>query len=148
MQQVKVSKRIYQGLLVAGLMMGASVGLFTGDVLAKGDPDHLQCYEVRDSNKSVGEAVKLLNRQFGLSECKVDLRSVQLCAPTAKFSDGSPEGDDPRGNALETDFLCYKVRCEPPNQAAAVVSDQFGERKMKIGAARTLCTPAKKELLQ
>jgi hypothetical protein len=147
MRQLKFVEHIHQGLLAAGLLMGVNLGFFPGDVLAKGDPDHLQCYEVRDSHKSVGEAVKLLNQQFGLSECKVDLRSVQLCAPTAKFSDGSPGGDDPRGEALDTDFLCYRVRCQPDNKAAAVVSDQFGERKIKVGAARTLCTPTKKELL-
>jgi hypothetical protein len=147
MQQTKVLERIYQGLLAAGLVMSVSLPISSGVALAKGDPDHLQCYEVRDSHPSVGEAVKLLNRQFGVSDCKVDLRSLQLCAPTAKFSDGSPEGDDPRGEALDTDFLCYKVRCRPDNKAAAVVSDQFGERKIRVGAARTLCTPTKKELI-
>lgn len=131
-------ERIGQGLLAARLMMGISLITPTGDALAKGNPDHLQCYKVRDSNESVGEAVKLLNRQLGASECKVDLRSLQLCAPTAKFSDGSPEGDDPRGEALQTDFLCYKVRCKPDNNKLVVVSDQFGERKSRLGPTYTL----------
>ncbi len=147
MQLVQFIERISQGLLATGLALGVSLVAPMDAVFAKGDPDHLQCYDVRDSEPSVAEAVNLLNRQFGESECKVDLRSVQLCAPTAKFSEGSPEGDDPRGEALATDFLCYKIRCRPENKTLAVVSDQFAERKMKIGAARTLCTPAKKDLI-
>jgi hypothetical protein len=147
MQQLNAMRRLYQGVVAVGLLLGLSLIVATGVALAKGDPDHLQCYEVKDSNPATSEAVKLLNRQFGVSECKVILSSLQLCAPTAKFSEGSPEGDDPRGEALATDFLCYQVRCAPDNKAAAVVSDQFGERKMRIGVARTLCTPTKKELI-
>jgi hypothetical protein len=147
MQQQNFVKRLSTAFIAAGLVSTLSLVVLGDTALAKGDPDHLQCYAVRDSHPSVGEAVKLLNRQFGASACKVDLRSVMLCAPTAKFSEGSPEGDDPRGEALKTDFLCYNVRCEPANHAKAVVSDQFDERKIKVGPARMLCTPTKKELI-
>ena len=52
------------------------------------------------------------------------------------------------GGALKTDFLCYRVRCSPVNQAAAEVDDQFSDRKIRIGAARTLCTPTDKRLIE
>jgi hypothetical protein len=147
MRQLNGKVRIAQGLVAAaGLVLGIGLAGPAG-VAAKGEPDHLQCYEVRDSHPAVSQVVKLLNRQFDASECKVSLRSALLCAPTAKFSRGSPDGDDPRGEALETDFLCYRVSCRPPNDAAAVVSDQFGERKIRVGAARMICTPTKKELI-
>ena len=143
----KTMRHLHHGLLAAGLVTGLSLLIPTGAAFAKGEPDHLQCYDIKDSHPSVVKVVKLLNRQFGASECKIDLHALQLCAPTAKFTDASDDGDDPRGPALETDFLCYKVRCLPVNQAAAVISDQFGERKARIGAARTLCTPTKKDLI-
>lgn len=143
----KTMASVYQGVLAAGLVIGVSAIVPAGTALAKGEPDHLQCYDIRDSHPPVTELVRLLNEQFGLSECKVNLHAVQLCAPTAKFSRESPDGDDPRGGALATDFMCYRISCLPNNSALAVVSDQFGERKAKIGLARTLCTPTKKELI-
>lgn len=145
--QAKRIECVYQTLLVAGLAIGLSALIPAGSALAKGEPDHLQCYDIRDSNPPVGELVRLLNQQFGLSDCKVNLQAVQLCAPTAKFSKDSPDGDDPRGGPLETDFMCYRVSCRPANSKLAIVSDQFGERKAKIGLARTICTPTKKELI-
>jgi len=149
MRQANARARIAQGLVVAAGLVFGGVMVPTGVALAKGDPDHLQCYAVRDTHRAVREAVKLVNSQFGASECKVNLRSVLLCAPTAKFSAGSPEGDDPRGAAIDTDFLCYTVSCKPPTPASnhAVVSDQFGERKATVGPSRMLCTPTKKQLI-
>ena len=79
MRQANARARVTQGLVVAaGLVLGVSVVVPTGVALAKGDPDHLQCYAVRDSHRTVREAVKLINSQFG--DFGVQSQSP-LCAP-------------------------------------------------------------------
>jgi hypothetical protein len=134
-------------LFATAVFIGAS--LMIGSLAHAGttpQPDHLKCYQVvQDTNTREKEIVTLFNQQFGQEpECTLITKAPLFCAPTEKFSRNSPEGDDFRGGALETDFLCYKVQCDNREKQNILVDDQFGTRQITIKDARLLCTPAKK----
>jgi hypothetical protein len=111
------------------------------------DLDHLKCYQVvKDPNRG-SASVDLVNPQFGQGfdeekGCKLDAQSQLLCVPTSKeFVDGEPVGDDPLGEKIDTDFLCYKLQCPRNPIRELPVVDQFGERVITVRNARFLCTP-------
>jgi len=108
-------------------------------------PDHLKCYQVvNDTNSRDKEIVDLFNQQFGPElGCTLVTQAPLFCAPTEKRS-GPAEGDDPRGPALQTDFLCYKVKCPKRDKQDILVNDQFGQRVLTIKDAQLLCTPTVK----
>src|SRR5207247_3483637 len=97
-------------------------------------PYHLKCYEVRrDFSSSHREIVDLFNKEFGPETgCQLITDASFFCTPTAKFSEHDPDGDDPRGRELQSDFLCYQVECERNPLRSIVVDDQFGRRLLEI----------------
>ncbi|MBI3249872.1 MAG: hypothetical protein HYZ50_25535 [Deltaproteobacteria bacterium] len=136
-------------LFAAAFALSASLAFFSANtaqaqVFIPGDPDHLKCYEARDENP-LQELHLDLHNQFGLEhECRIRTRTALYCTPTSKFvlEDGAAaNGDDPRGNALQTPFLCYKVRCPLNPVRGLEVDDQFGHRRIKIRNAQMVCTP-------
>jgi hypothetical protein len=135
-------------LLVIAVVVGASMVVVSsaGAQVPPPDPDHLKCYQVlQDTNPREKEIVDLLNDQFGLEkQCTVFTKSPFFCAPTAKFSHDNRLGDDPRGPALQPDYLCYRVECGKRNKQTILVDDQFGQRLITIKDARLLCAPARK----
>jgi hypothetical protein len=129
-------------LLGVCVSLAASVAL--GQVIF--EEDHLKCYKVvRDEMPSGSRIAELANRQFGDELCKVRTRASFLCAPTVKWKIGEQVvPPDPRGEALDTDFLCYKMRCANDQKREILINDQFGERKILTTQAQMLCTPALK----
>src|SRR5262249_44583679 len=84
MRQLNARRRVALGLAATtGRVLGVAVMAPAGVALTKGGPDHLQCSAVRDIPPAVRNAVKLPNWQSGASECKINLRSTLLCAPTS-----------------------------------------------------------------
>jgi hypothetical protein len=143
------AQRARRRLLAIVVFVG--VGLLivpAGGVLGQQQPeaDHLKCFSVtKDELERLKIRVDLFTPQFRDEEgCVAITPAVLFCAPSEKFSETSPEGDDPRGGALETDFLCYRVFCRPPAQLTAMVDDQFAQRSIELGRTRLLCTPAVK----
>jgi hypothetical protein len=127
----------------------AGASFMTGSSARAGttpEPDHLKCYRVvQDNNPQNTEIVNLFNEQFGEEkDCELSTQAPLFCAPTEKFAQTSPDGDDPRGQALRSDFLCYKVKCPKTGKRDILVNDQFGQRVLTIKAARLLCTPTRK----
>lgn len=137
-------------LFAAAFAVSASLAFFSaGSAQAQvgpiipGDPDHLKCYEARDENPLKDLHLNLYNK-FGLEQgCRVRTKTPLYCTPTSKFvlEDAAANGDDPRGDALQTDFLCYKVRCPANPIRVLEVDDQFGHRRIKIKDAKMICTP-------
>ncbi len=123
----------------------AGASFLMGSVARAGvnpEPDHLKCYQVvEDTNSRDKEIVDLFNQQFGPeSGCTLTTQAPLFCAPTVKVS-GPAEGDDIRGKPLQTDFLCYKVKCPKRDKQNILVNDQFGQRVLTIKDAQLLCTP-------
>lgn len=122
-------------------------------------PDHLRCYKIKDSGNFLAQADFLTNdmqRQLLPDEkgCKIRVKSLEFCVPVQKdrvFNPDNPKEaphEDFVGQALDNDFLCYKVTC--PKSDFAVnplpVLDQFGERDIKLSRTTKLCAPARKLL--
>lgn len=106
-----------------------------------GGLDHLKCYQVLKDQNPLGEKEVDLVNKFGLEpECHVVTRARLFCTPVSKFIPGG-NGDDPRGDRLETDFTCYNVQCPPSPKRSVEIHDQFGDRDIGIKNARMLCTP-------
>jgi hypothetical protein len=127
-------------LLAACVSVRASTAI--GQVLY--DEDHLKCYKVvRDELPQGTRLAELSNHQFGDETCKVRKRASFLCAPTVKWKvDDAIVPNDPRGDALDSDFLCYKVSCANDQKREITINDQFGERRIQTTKAQLLCTPA------
>jgi len=128
-------------LLVTAVFVAMSLvadpsGVALGDVpIVPGDPDHLKCYKIRDTNPKFKEHVDQFN-QFGLEQCQLETRAEFLCVQTIKeFL------DDPRGGPA-VDRLCYRIRCDRAVGKSRLVDDQFGKRIVEVQEARFLCTPA------
>ena len=135
-------------LWLSTIAVFAGASFLTGPLAraANPDPDHLKCYRVvADSSPDNTEIVNLFNEQFGEEkDCALVTQGAFFCAPTEKFSRTSPDGDDPRGQALKSDFLCYKVKCPKSGKRDILVNDQFGQRVLTVKAAQLLCTPTRK----
>lgn len=110
------------------------------------DEDHLKCYRVaKDAMPTGTRVVGMANKQFGPERCKVQKRAAFLCAPTVKFNVNDQNvPNDPLGGQLDTDFLCYKMRCENDLTRSMTVQDQFGTRDIVTQQAQMLCSPAQK----
>lgn len=135
-------------LFAAAFALSASLTFFSVNnaqaQVIPGDLDHLKCYEARDENPLSELHLNLFNK-FGVEQgCHVRTKTPLYCTPTSKFvlEDGAAaNGDDPRGDALKTDFLCYKMRCPKNPVRVLEVDDQFGHRRIKIKDAKMICTP-------
>src|SRR4029077_18582301 len=132
--------------MIIPLLLGACVSLrastAVGQVLY--DEDHLKCYKVvRDELPQGTRLAELSNHQFCDEKCKVRKSASYLCAPTVKWKvDDALVPNDPRGDALDTDFLCYKVSCQDDEKREITINDQFGERRIQTTKAQLLSTPA------
>lgn len=148
--------RSWQSTIMA-TVMGISAALVTSTAFGGPGPivyeeDHLKCYKVLKDpavRPTVALAktrvVGLANSQFGQERCKVQTKAAFLCAPTVKFQvNDQPVPPDPIGATLDTDFLCYKMRCDNDQVRTVPVQDQFGQRNIVIKQAQMLCTPALK----
>lgn len=127
--------------LLGGALMLAAAGTASAQVVF--EEDHLKCYQVlKDEAPAGSRLAELSNRQFGDESCKVRTRASFLCAPTVKYAvDGHFVENDPRGTQLESDFLCYKMKCDDDVKREILINDQFGERKILTRDAKLLCTP-------
>ena len=145
MKDAPLPDRAYPSLLATAVFLAVGLMSLRGTSLAQSspDPDHLKCYEVRrDFSSSHREIVDLFNKEFGPETgCQLITDASFFCTPTAKFSEHDPDGNDPRGRELQTDFLCYQVGCERNPLRSIVVDDQFGQRLIEILDAKMLCTP-------
>jgi hypothetical protein len=130
--------------------LGVSLTLFNaGKVFGQiiFEESHLKCYRVLKDPKVEKPLVDLFNHQFGPEkQCAVADKASFLCAPTAKCLPGQ-NCQDGIGAQLDTDFLCYRLKCPNPRRREVRVFDQFtpNGRPMLIGQAQMLCTPARKE---
>ena len=137
--------RSYLWVLAAAALAGGGFVRPEGP-LAQGFPpeaDHLKCYQIReDFALRHTEIVDLFNEQFGPETgCQLLTTGLFYCAPTQKFRSHDPDGDDPRGPELQSNFLCYQVRCKANPERSIVVDDQVGQRVIEIQDAKMLCTP-------
>jgi hypothetical protein len=130
-------------ILVAVLAAGSAHGQPVQAVVL--DLDHLKCYEVTKDPVQGSAIVDLLGLHFGREEsCEVMLRAQFLCAKNSKATvNGVGAGNDPLGGTLDSDFLCYNLKCARNAVREVQILDQFGERTVTIRAAKMLCTPAR-----
>lgn len=110
------------------------------------EEDHLQCYTVvKDSATTEDKVIlDLFNDRFGEeTDCTLVTKARLFCTPAAKGVEPNPPGDDSRGPQLESDFLCYRVKCpNPERREISLVDDQFGARSITVKSSRLfLCAP-------
>jgi len=137
------------------VIVGVGLTLFSETALGQVvDEDHLKCYQiVKDENRGKIVIDELRTPQFvqGLeTDCEVDQKAELFCAPTAKCRDDRSGCNDPRGSAVPTDFVCYKLKCPGAREERMLIFDQFSGpdgREIRIKGEKLLCTPADKQLL-
>jgi hypothetical protein len=105
--------------------------------------DHLRCYET-NRGPSAGISV-LLRDQFGPFQANV-LRPVELCVPSTKQVLKGTKVPRPPKQVFATDhFQCYAIRPGGSFKSRRpLLRDQFGKRRVTIGAPFRLCVPVKK----
>lgn len=109
--------------------------------------DHLKCYKVKDtaSFSALVDLRPLVGAPFEVdANCKVRVRSRQLCFPVQKgLVESSGPSLDVRGQELANAFLCYTVKCPAsPVPQSLEMSDQFGTRTLTGLRTSTICAPA------
>jgi hypothetical protein len=141
--------RISLGVAVAGVL-----ALVIGDAAAVSAQqqvfDHLKCYKVKElSKRKVKGLVDLIPQQTQFlreADCKLAGPKL-LCVPVSKVNprtDPPPVAGTPPG-PVETDHICYALKCRKPFPGAVTVSDQFGTFTLQPTGTSLLCTPASKE---
>jgi hypothetical protein len=101
--------------------------------------EHLKCYGI--DGPELNRTVRVRN-QFTESTLVV-MEPTRLCTPASKTVSGQP-GAPPS----DLDHMkCYRAARERPAFRSEVVTlrDQFGEERVRLGAARFLCAPVAKE---
>lgn len=149
--------RSWQSTIMATVIgIGMALATSTAALAGPGGPviydeDHLKCYKVlKDAIQSSTalsrtRAVGLASKQFGQERCKVQTKAAFLCAPTVKFQVNDQQvPNDQLGGQLDSDFLCYKMKCENDQARTLTIQDQFGQRNITIKPAQMLCSPAHK----
>jgi hypothetical protein len=101
------------------------------------NPNHYQCYKISEAEPFKPREVRLKD-QFGSSTAKL-VRPVLLCAPTDK--NGVPARD------RRTHLVCYEGDFNHSADKLVGVRNQFGDEKLKVGSAVTLCVPSLKQVL-
>jgi hypothetical protein len=115
--------------------------------------DHLKCSAVQKDPRSlqVVDGLALTPEQIedfaAQTGCRVrDADAYQVCVPVAASPSHSSGGED-----LNTDYVCYKLRCDPPasNEPILVdVTDRFGSGELQVrqrpgDSSQTLCVPSR-----
>lgn len=113
--------------------------------------DHLECYKIKDPQKmqAVVDLDALQDRfdvaTAGLNGCKLSPRAVLFCIPVTKSVRPLVPPTPATGFVgppLQTDQLCYKLKCPKPTVTSVDVVDQFAKRKIEGFAPALLCAPA------
>ena len=148
MSKTAIIRHVRLGVLATAVWLGVSmVGVPSVGAVPRFDLDHLECAKVtKDSNLKEEQLVNLENKFGTESGCKLDTTAVYACVPTIKFRLDSLDqlGDDPRGERLATDMLCYKLKCDKPAKGTvSPIEDQFGgvDRVIQFKDGKYLCTP-------
>jgi hypothetical protein len=100
--------------------------------------DHFKCYKASEQPppKPLPPSV-ILADQFGAGQLKVG-PVVMLCNPVTKIHDGV----EYTMRHPELHLVCFKLR---QNQSRTViVNNQFGQRTLRVNAAKRLCLPSYK----
>ena len=105
--------------------------------------DHLRCYQV-DRGPILGTTV-LLRNQFGPFQATVR-EPNGLCLPSTKqVVKGKKPPRPPKHKFALDHFQCYSIKPDRDFKPRTVlVRDQFGKRKVTIGAPFRLCAPVSK----
>ena len=104
-----------------------------------GKANHFKCYQILDW--SIFEPRKVeLKDQFGESVART-MEPKMLCNPVDKNGEGIPNPD--------SHLVCYAIQDDPggstPRIKEVAVKNQFGETRLWVGAADTLCLPSDKK---
>ena len=111
---------------------------------AEHNRDHLKCY--RAAEQPVQRSVVDLDTSlFGIDAgCAVTSAVRELCVPAAAdVLAGGTEDDAISGENLESERLCYRIKCPRRSRPALQVSDRFGTRTVSVGRPKIFCTAAR-----
>jgi hypothetical protein len=116
--------------------------------------DHLKCYKIKDSIKAkyVTDLVPLQDPPFNVEPgCVVNVPAKLFCIPVDKTNVKPAPPLAVNGKDAQ-DYLVYKIKCPKATGLLATkggmslpVTDQFGARKILVGAHQVLLVPAFKQ---
>lgn len=121
----------WQWVGIVSLVLAATVSAFAAE------PDHLLLYRAKDLDGAKPQTSHALEGLLAEHDCRIRGKSRLLGIPSIK-----DEGDDPRGGALETAFVCYRVTCTDAPLPDGVWRDGLAERGVRPTRPRFLCAPA------
>ena len=104
--------------------------------------DHLRCYRVSD-RAGTDAGIEIATLPFGLSPgCKVKASARELCVPTTAdvLTTGQEAASDIGGEDLQSERLCYRIKCPQRTLPQIAVADRFGARSVSLGKAARYCT--------
>jgi hypothetical protein len=101
--------------------------------------DHFKCYKTSQIGPGSFERTDVtLEDQFGPSAASVT-RPHRFCNPADKNGEGIA---DPTAH-----LMCYKIRDSSDGGQKVIVENQFGEQRLTVSKADTLCVPAEKDMV-
>ncbi len=103
-----------------------------------GGSDHFKCYKTAQLGPGFGRIDVSLEDQFGASAATVT-KPQRFCNPADKNGEGIA---DPTAH-----LMCYKIRDSGDGGQEVIVENQFGEQRLTINRADTLCVPAEKDMV-
>jgi hypothetical protein len=136
------------GAARALLAVGFAVLSLSGRAIAQPLTDHLLVYAIAaGSHVPVTYRMDLaaVDAELGAFGCrlKAGTRPRQLLVPVEKRDvTPVPPAPDIRGNALEREYLCYKVKCDGSSPTGPIAFDtQFLAQQIGKLRVRSLCVP-------
>jgi hypothetical protein len=113
--------------------------------------DHLECFKIKDPLKlnAVVDLDALQDRfdvaTVGLKGCVLAKKATMFCVPVTKSVRPATPPTPATGLVgppLQTDQLCYKLKCPKPTVTSVQVVDQFAQRQIAGFVPAFLCAPA------
>ena len=151
------------GVIVGLAMMMAASANAQVPVVYENEPNHLECWQIRDVKDSTLYQFTVTTDPDDLilpantiaKGCSLKRFSREYCV-TASTSNFNPaplsEADLSENGAVPDafDYVCYNLRCASNNKPApgttTVIKDRFGEREVAVRKIKKICVPMIKKM--
>lgn len=128
------------GSLVAAALLAAVSGAPSARGAAH---DHLRCRPAQDQSDGPIATVEVSSLPFGLlGGCTVKRRVREVCEVASADTIGGGDPGAVSGEPLQSERLCYRIRCENVAMPVLEATDRFGTRPVELGRSSRICVPA------
>jgi hypothetical protein len=99
--------------------------------------DHFQCYVIKESHGAPKFTPRTVTVSSQIETVTLEVeRPFRFCVPADK------NGEDPSAPSHPDQLLCYRTRSGRFGEAEHSISNQFGEREVKLISRNELCVPS------